>query len=79
MEVWIQDAVVCLLSFNKCADKHHEFLVGKEVKWAIAGRTKNKLEQLKKDIAGQLENAKVLDIDTLIVDTSYVHRTPRTV
>jgi short-subunit dehydrogenase len=47
-------------------------LVGKEVKWAIAGRTKSKLEQVKKDIAGQLGNAKVLDIDTLIVDTKYV-------
>jgi hypothetical protein len=79
MEVRTQDAAVCLSAFNNCADKQYEFLVGKEVKWAIAGRTKNKLEQLKKDIAGQLGNAKVLDIDTLIVDTSYVHRMPRTV
>ena len=76
MEVWIQDAVVCLSSFfNNCADKQYEFLVGKEVKWAIAGRTKSTLEQVKKDIAAQLGNDKVLDIDTLIVDTTYVHRT----
>jgi hypothetical protein len=79
MEVRRQDAAVCLSSVNNCADKQYALLVGKEVKWAIAGRTKSKLEQVKKDIAGQLGNAKVLDIDTLIVDTKYVHRTPRTV
>jgi hypothetical protein len=60
---------VCLSSFNNRIDKWVELPVGKDVKWAIAGRKKSKLEQVKKDITEQLGNDEVLGIDTLIVDT----------
>jgi hypothetical protein len=47
-------------------------IVGKKVKWAIAGRSQSKLDQVKKDLAALLGNDEALKIDTLIVDTSYV-------
>lgn len=42
----------------------------KKVKWAIAGRSQSKLDQVKKDISELVGNDDALKIDTLIVDTS---------
>jgi hypothetical protein len=44
--------------------------VNDKVKWAIAGRSQSKLDQVKKMIADELGNQKVLDVETIIVDTT---------
>jgi orotate phosphoribosyltransferase-like protein len=41
-----------------------------KVKWAVAGRSKSRIECILKSIATKLENDKVLEVDTLVVDTS---------
>ena len=43
---------------------------GGGVKWAIAGRSQQKLDDLKKDIAKELGNDTEKKIDSIIVDTS---------
>jgi short subunit dehydrogenase-like uncharacterized protein len=50
--------------------------VGKKVKWAIAGRSQSKLDQVKKDLSELLGNNEALSIDTLVVDTSVVSTLP---
>ena len=52
------------------------FVVGKDVKWAIAGRSESKLQQVKRDLAELLGKDEALSIDTLLVDTSYVGMQP---
>lgn len=44
--------------------------VNKEVKWAIAGRSKAKLDEVKAWLADDLDLEEVLDVDCIIVDTS---------
>lgn len=48
--------------------------VNKKVKWAIAGRSIAKLNKLKKDVAEELNDDSINDVDMIIVDTS-VHDT----
>lgn len=43
--------------------------VNGEVKWAVAGRSKFKLENFKETLAKHLGNKEALNIDTIIVDT----------
>jgi short subunit dehydrogenase-like uncharacterized protein len=42
----------------------------KGVKWAIAGRSKEKLEEVKQSLADELENTDILNIPVFVVDTS---------
>jgi hypothetical protein len=42
---------------------------GQRVSWAIAGRSKTKLEQIKKEIAQELGNEDLLNIDIILADT----------
>lgn len=44
--------------------------VNDKVKWAIAGRSQSKLDEVKKMVADELGNQKVLDVETIIVDTT---------
>jgi hypothetical protein len=44
--------------------------VNKDVKWAIAGRSQSKLDDVKKRWAKELGNDDILKVDTIIVDTS---------
>lgn len=44
--------------------------VNREVKWAIAGRSKSKLDTLKQNLAKELNDNEILNIDTISVDTS---------
>ena len=43
---------------------------GKDIKWAIAGRSKEKLEKLKKQLAIDLKDESMLNIETIVTDTS---------
>jgi hypothetical protein len=40
------------------------------VKWAVAGRSKSRVESTLKSIATKLGNDEVLNVDVMIVDTS---------
>jgi short subunit dehydrogenase-like uncharacterized protein len=53
--------------------------VGKEVKWAIAGRSAAKLEQVKKELAEELGQEAILEVDTFVVDTAISSTIPRLV
>ena len=43
--------------------------MNKKVKWAIAGRSIAKLKKLKKDVADELGDKSIEDVDVIIVDT----------
>lgn len=43
--------------------------VNKDVKWAIAGRSQSKLDEVKKRWAKELGDDDILKVDTIIVDT----------
>lgn len=43
-----------------------------KVKWAIAGRSKKKLEDLKKEISREVENLDMMDVDVIIADSSNI-------
>ena len=47
--------------------------INKETKWAIAGRSQSKLDKVKQRWAEELGNDDILKVDTIIVDTTYVH------
>jgi short subunit dehydrogenase-like uncharacterized protein len=53
--------------------------VNKTVKWAIAGRSQAKLDQLKRDLAKELDLEDLLLVDTVLVDTSTPATLPRLV
>jgi short subunit dehydrogenase-like uncharacterized protein len=52
---------------------------GDNVRWAIAGRSKEKLEAVKQSLADELKNPDILNIPILIVDTSIPATLPRLV
>jgi short subunit dehydrogenase-like uncharacterized protein len=43
-----------------------------KVKWAIAGRSKEKLNALKKEISREVVNSDMMDVDVIIADTSNI-------
>jgi hypothetical protein len=53
--------------------------VNKQVKWAIAGRSEKKLEQVKQSLAKELGNDEILQLDTIIVDTTVASTLPNLV
>lgn len=50
--------------------------VGGDIKWAIAGRSKDKLQKVKEYLAKELDNPDFLDIPTIQVDTSIISTMP---
>lgn len=46
-------------------------VVNGDVKWAIAGRSKSKLEAAKESVAEESGVKEVLELDTILVDTWY--------
>jgi short subunit dehydrogenase-like uncharacterized protein len=53
--------------------------VNKTVKWAIAGRSKAKLDQVKRELAKELGNHELLNVETILVDTKIPSTMPRLV
>lgn len=43
-----------------------------KVKWAIAGRSKEKLNALRKEISREVGNSDMMDVDVIIADTSNI-------
>jgi short subunit dehydrogenase-like uncharacterized protein len=52
---------------------------GDNVRWAIAGRSKEKLEAVKQSLADELQNPDILNIPVLVVDTSIPATLPKLV
>lgn len=61
-----------MLYLSDASFLYFEWPVGKDatVKWAVAGRSKAKIENTLKSIANELGNDKVLGVEVMIVDTS---------
>jgi short subunit dehydrogenase-like uncharacterized protein len=53
--------------------------VGGKVRWAVAGRSAQKLELVKKELSEELQMDELLKLDTIIVDTSVPATLPRLV
>lgn len=53
--------------------------VNKSVKWAVAGRSQSKLNQMKKELAAETGIPEVNDVDTIICDTSIPATLPKLV
>ena len=53
--------------------------VNKDVKWAIAGRSKDKLEETKRWLAKELGMTEVMEIDCIVADTSVPSSLPNLV
>jgi short subunit dehydrogenase-like uncharacterized protein len=43
-----------------------------KVKWAIAGRSKENLNALRKEISREVGNSDMMDVDVIIADTSNI-------
>lgn len=43
-----------------------------KVKWAIAGRSKEKLDDLKKEISREVGNSDMMNVDVIIADSSNI-------
>ena len=50
--------------------------VGKNVKWSIAGRSKDKLEKLKRQLAVELNDESIMNVDTITADTTVTSSLP---
>ena len=44
--------------------------INKDVRWAIAGRSQKKLDEVKMALAKELQLDEVLNVDTIVVDTT---------
>ena len=53
--------------------------VDRDIKWAIAGRSKDKLDAVKTSLAKELDMNKILDLETIVVDTSVPATLPKLV
>lgn len=53
--------------------------VNKQVKWAVAGRSKSRLDEMKASLAQELGLEQLLDVDCIIVDTSVPSTLPNLV
>lgn len=66
---------------GKLAARHlaKTYGVKKTIQWAIAGRSQSKLEDVKKSLATELGLDEVLELDTIVVDTSVPSTVPNLV